>query len=204
MKILRILAGSGLLIAGLMGLGQLGDISLFSTFVGGLLGYWLIFGTDAFEGLFKRPHRGWLKWSVLMLVGNLVWSLGAGAIFQLLGLNLHANPVVDTFGAMLPFIHFMLMGEELLSLALLNGARKFIPTIYASLFSAVVFGLIHFSTYWNGQIGTTLLHILVIQGVARIFLNIAYLKANSIWGSWSTHLAFDLFTLGFAALLSTQ
>ncbi|WP_261805992.1 CPBP family glutamic-type intramembrane protease [Lapidilactobacillus luobeiensis] len=204
MKILRVLAGIGLFVAGLFGLGQLGIISFFSTFVSGLLGYWLIFGTAEFEGLFKKPQRGWLKWSLLMLLINALWSLGAGAILQLLGLTLHANPVVDTFGVMLPFIPFMLMGEELLSLALLNGARKFIPTLAASIFSAVIFGLIHFNTYWNGDLSTTLLHILLIQGVARIFLNIAYLKADSIWGSWSTHLAFDLFTLGFAALLSTQ
>ncbi|WP_375164123.1 CPBP family glutamic-type intramembrane protease [Lactococcus cremoris] len=38
----------------------------------------------------------------------------------------------------------------------------------------------------------TIIQILLVQGVARLIFNYAYLKTSSIWTSYAVHLVFDL------------
>lgn len=50
--------------------------------------------------------------------------------------------------------------------------------------------------YWDGSLFSTLLHVLLLQGVARIIFNFIYLKTgNSIWGSWVAHMLVDIIAL---------
>ncbi|HJE16132.1 MAG TPA: CPBP family intramembrane metalloprotease, partial [Enterococcus casseliflavus] len=52
----------------------------------------------------------------------------------------------------------------------------------------------------NGNVFHTLVHILFIQGVARLLFNQAAIKSNSILTSWGTHVLFDLFAILVAYL----
>ncbi|MBR3320349.1 MAG: CPBP family intramembrane metalloprotease, partial [Exiguobacterium sp.] len=90
--------------------------------------------------------------------------------------------------------------EELLGIGILEGAKsKGLSTLLSSLLSAVVFALLHVPAYWDGSLFSTLLHVLLLQGFARLLLNYVYLKTGrSIWGSWVTHLIIDLIALSVA------
>lgn len=108
------------------------------------------------------------------------------------GWHLRGNAVNDKPGlALLIILPIMIMGEELFSMYFLSVFSSKFKLWIASCLSAVVFGLIHFTTYYNGDIFKTLIHILLIQGSARLIFNRAAIKSNSIWTSWIIHLLFD-------------
>ncbi len=66
----------------------------------------------------------------------------------------------------------------------------------STLLSAVVFGLIHIPSYWDGSLVSTLLHVLLLQGVARLIFNYVYIKTGrSIFGSWISHMIVDFVVL---------
>lgn len=92
---------------------------------------------------------------------------------------------------------FMLMGEELLGIGILEAIRsKGFTLSISSLISALIFGLMHISAYWDGYFISTLLHVLLLQGIARLIFNYIYLKSGqSIWGSWLTHILVDFIAL---------
>ncbi|MEC6748978.1 CPBP family glutamic-type intramembrane protease [Marinilactibacillus sp. XAAS-LB27] len=99
---------------------------------------------------------------------------------------------------------FALMGEELLGIGVLEVARsKGWSFVNASLLSALIFGLLHVIAYWNGDIISTVLHVLLLQAVARLIFNFIYLKTGrSIIGSWTIHLLVD--GIGFYLYVLTQ
>lgn len=58
----------------------------------------------------------------------------------------------------------------------------------------------HTFSYWDGSIVSTIAHVLLLQGVARLIFNYVYLKTGrSIWGSWFTHVLVDLIALSFTS-----
>ncbi|MEN2259745.1 CPBP family glutamic-type intramembrane protease (plasmid) [Paraclostridium benzoelyticum] len=67
--------------------------------------------------------------------------------------------------------------------------------------SSICFGLLHYSTYFNGSLVNTLIHILLIQGLVRIFFNFAALKSNSIIVPWIIHVVFDFTTFGLGTVM---
>lgn len=118
-------------------------------------------------------------------------------------IHLQGNPVNDQPSLiLLVTLPIMLMGEELFSIYFLSIFSSKISLPLASISSAVIFGLIHFSTYYDGSIVKTLVHILFIQGIARILFNQAAIKSNSIWVSWTIHLLFDLTSIAVAFLFA--
>ncbi|OJG34124.1 hypothetical protein RV00_GL000936 [Enterococcus devriesei] len=111
-----------------------------------------------------------------------------------IGLSWTSNPAAGHLGSIILKIPFMLMGEELLGIGVLETARNKGLSLTASTFlSALIFGLIHSFVYWDGSLFSTLLHVLLLQGVARLIFNYVYLKTDrSIWGSWISHVLVDL------------
>lgn len=61
--------------------------------------------------------------------------------------------------------------------------------------TAFIFGMVHFQTYFGGDVLRTIVQILLVQGAARLIFNYAYLKTKSIWTSWIVHLIFDIVML---------
>lgn len=163
----------------------------------------LIFGKSAL-GWFKKPQGKYIKIGLACLVLNTVWGFVGGIVIQLIfGMaGHHANSAFGNY-SLLVFVPFMLMGEELFSISILETLRtkwKLSPLV-ASLITAAVFGLIHFSTYFGGDALRTVTQILLVQGAARLILNYAYLKTGSIWTPWAVHVVFDLVPLFLLPLI---
>ncbi|MFP7371325.1 CPBP family intramembrane glutamic endopeptidase [Lactococcus lactis] len=182
-----------------MHIGKLQEYTLlaFST-----VGATLIFG-KTWLLWFRFPQGKFIKIVFLALVLNILWSTMGGIIIQLIfGMSgHHANSAVGDFGLLL-FIPLMLVGEELFSITILETFRKWGWSFWlASLCSAIIFGIIHFQTYYGGNILRTVLQILLIQGGARLIFNYVYQKTRSVWASWTVHLLFDLIPLTLMPLI---
>ncbi|MFW3388269.1 UNVERIFIED_CONTAM: CPBP family intramembrane glutamic endopeptidase, partial [Kocuria sp. CPCC 205274] len=87
--------------------------------------------------------------------------------------------------------------EELFSISIFETFKQFTNygSFISSIITAIVFGLVHFPTYYGGNVLRTIVQILLIQGFARLFFNWVYAKTKSIWMSWAVHLTFDLIFL---------
>ena len=131
-----------------------------------------------------------------------VVSVLTAYLSKALGFEWAANPASGALASIIFKIPFMLMGEELISLWVLETAQsKGFSFMTSTLISALIFGLLHIFTYWDGSLVSSLVHVLFLQSVARLIFNYVYLKTGrSIWGSWLTHIIFDIivFAIGGA------
>lgn len=161
---------------------------------GGALAWLSAFNKDSLQA-FSFPRKPWL-----ILVGALFYlviSIAIGTIASYAGFDWAANPATGQLDQLIFMLPLMLLGEELLGVGILEGARSKGLSFWTSSFlSALVFGLIHMQTYWDGSFGSTLLHVLLLQGISRLIFNYIYWKTKrSIWGSWISHLLVDVISL---------
>lgn len=163
-------------------------------FIGGLIAWAVVFQGHAREA-FSMPKKLWVI--PIGIVVYLLFGLVVGNLAVKFGLNWSANPAAGHLGLLIFKIPFMLMGEELLGIGILEAARnKGASLTTSTLLSALIFGLMHVFVYWDGSWFSTLLHVLLLQGVARLIFNYVYLlMGKSIWGSWLTHVGVDLLAL---------
>lgn len=164
-------------------------------FAGGLVAWAIVFKKDSLFA-FTLPKHIWMI--LLGFLGYMALSISVGYLALSFGLPWAVNPVAGHLGNMILKIPFMLMGEELLGIGILETARNKGLSLTSSTFlSALIFGMMHIFVYWDGSLVSTLLHVLLLQGVARLIFNYVYLKTNrSIWGSWISHLLVDFVSLG--------
>lgn len=196
--------GTIILAAGLLGL-LYGPslLSIFSLTVTGLIGIGVVYGKKELRNIFSKPIapvKNILKYFFI----NLVVSFSVSIILQyILKWDLTSNPVNEAFSPLLFLIlPVMLLGEELFSIYFLSIFSSKFSLPVSSILSAIIFGLIHYSTYNNGNIFHTLVHILLIQGVARLVFNQAAIKSNSILTSWGVHVLFDFSAILISVFLS--
>ena len=163
-------------------------------FIAGILSWIIAFKQEA-KLPFKTPHRLWVI--PLGVVGYLILGITIGYIAKLMGFYWVYNPATGHLRQLALKLPFMLMGEELLGIGILEAIRsKGFTLSISSLISALIFGLMHISAYWDGYFISTLLHVLLLQGIARLIFNYIYLKSGqSIWGSWLTHILVDFIAL---------
>ncbi|OAN10511.1 CPBP family intramembrane glutamic endopeptidase [Exiguobacterium undae] len=198
MKTMRT-TNSGLLIGAillLIGFGALvqWESAWSALFVCGLIAWAVAFKKDSLQVL-SFPKKIWMI--PLSVILYFVVGLLIGVLSGMAGMEWAANPVSGHLGQIIFIMPFMLMGEELLGIGILEGARsKGLSMWTSTLLSAVVFGLMHIPSYWDGSFVSTLLHVLLLQGVARVIFNYLYIKTGrSIWGSWIAHVIVDLIAL---------
>lgn len=197
----RLMIGAILLIAGFMALTTLAGF-WFALFLAGMVAWAITFGKETRQ-VFTAPRKLWL-----IPTGVIVYfiiSILVGIVIRFTPFEWAASPFSGQLGQIIWMLPFMLMGEELVGIGVLEVARsKGLSIVSSSLLSALIFGLMHVSTYWDGSIVSTLLHVLLLQSVARLIFNYVYLKTGrSIWASWMTHLLVDLIALSFAAEFGT-
>lgn len=169
-------------------------IGLVSLSVSSLIGIAIVFGSKTIPSLFSKPIQP-VKNTLKYLVLSAVVSMSMGTILTVVfGFQLKANPINAPHVSPLLFVivPITVMGEELFSMYFLSLFSSKFSLPVANILSAIIFGLIHYSTYYNGNMFTTLLHIVLIQGTTRLLLNQAAIKSNSIWISWIVHAVFDL------------
>lgn len=189
----RLVVGAVLLVIGFFALTQI-EGAWPSLFIAGVAAWIVTFQKQTLE-ILTFPKKIWII--PLGAVLYFIISTGIGLVANQAGLEWAANPASGHLAQILFMLPFMLMGEELLGIGILEGARSKGLSIWSStLLSAVIFGLMHIFSYWDGSVVSTLLHVLLLQGLARLIFNYIYLKTGrSIWGSWIAHLIVDLIAL---------
>lgn len=166
----------------------------------GLLAFIVTFGKDSLAKLFSKPIKPGKTIAIFLPLSVIVSIISALVLNNIEGQTLKANPIIANINIIdsLSLIT-KLLGEELLGLFfLLAFASLLLPKIgkrnalfIGQIISAVVFGLLHFWTYNNGNVIQTLIHILGLIGVSRIVFNAAAIRSNSIIISWIIHVLFD-------------
>lgn len=189
---------TGIYILKIISVPMLSIISLFVTF-----------GKQGILDIFSKPIKPFKNiaiWYIISLVSSLI---SASILKLVLNLQLHDNPGATHLVQTLISLPFVLLFEEIISIFILLVIANFIfkksknlllSQTTGVIISSICFGLLHYSTYFNGSVVNTLIHILLIQGIARIFFNLAALKSNSIVVPWIVHVIFDYTTFGIGAL----
>lgn len=190
----KIFIGTFIVILGIVGLlwGP-SIVSILALSVTGFIAFRYVYGPGSIKSLFSKPTAP-IKNFLLYFFLNLILSFIVSVILEhVLKWDLKGNSATEAVQPLLFLIlPIMILGEELFSVFILSIFSSKFRLPIASLLSAIIFGLIHYSTYDNGNIIHTLGHILLIQGAARILFNQAAIKSNSILTSYAVHLIFDL------------
>lgn len=192
----KLFGGAVLMLVGFWGLVTF-SWAWWGLFLGSALAWMLAFGKNS-KVAFHAPRKLWVI--PVAVISYFIVSILIGLLSKKLGFNWVANPASGHLSTIIFMIPFMLMGEELLGIGVLEAAQsKGLSLTVSSLVSALIFGLIHIPSYWDGSWFSTMTHVLLLQGVARLILNSVYLKTGrSIWGSWLAHLLIDLIALSIA------
>lgn len=165
--------------------------------------------------LFKPVGARDVGWMIAFGIINVVVTMAAGLV-ALKTLGLTANPAVAAVGqlstteAMLFFLKTLpqLVGEEILTILPFLALMYFLVAylrvgrglsiVIAWLATAVLFGLMHLPTYnWN------LAQVLLIIGLARLILSLAYIKTKNLWVSAGAHI-FNDWTFFIVSLLGAH
>lgn len=175
-----------------------------------VISLFIAFGKKGVADIFskpKKPFKNTIMWYLISFIASIV---SGSLLTQVLKFTLKGNPgqehLIQTFIS-LPFV---LLFEEIISFFVLlvianlifkKTNKLFLAQTIGNILSCIYFGLLHYSTYFNGDMLHTLLHIILIQGVVRIFFNIAGLKSNSIIIPWIIHVLFDFTSFGLGTIL---
>lgn len=177
---------------------DVGNIAYSFMAITGFSAYFIVFGKEGIKSLFSRPTR-FKKYGLLFLLYAQIYGLASGLIIttlsQVMDVKLTANAAQNNpwwfFVLILPIA---LIGEEIFSITILDILRKKLgfSNILASIITAIIFGLIHYTTYVGSNPLFTVFQILFLQGGARLLLNHVYIKSKSIKTSWFVHYFYDL------------
>lgn len=165
--------------------------------------------------LFGRVGFREVKLMILFALLNIAVTFVVGSIVQFtVGAN--SNPAIAAASKLSPsglaiFLSktaVQLVGEEVLTiiplLALMHwlvarsGMNRSRALLISWLATAVIFGLLHLSTYhWD------FVQCVVIIGTARLVLSLAYIKTKNLWVSSGAHIINDWFLILINVLLSS-
>lgn len=170
----------------------------------------IAFGKSGLSDVFSKPIKPFKNiavWYVVSLIASLISGILLTVVFKL---NLHGNPGSEHIAQTLISLPFVLLFEEVISIFVLLVVSNFtykkannlkLANTIGIILSSIFFGLLHYSTYFSGNVMHTLIHILFVQGLARIFFNLAALKSNSIIVPWIVHVVFDFTTFGLGTVM---
>lgn len=176
-----------------------------------LISLLISFGKEGLSNIFSKPIKPFKNialWYAVSIFFSFASALILKSVFHF---NLQSNPGSKNLTQTLMSLPFVLLFEEIISIFILLVIANFIYKKTKNLFlsqtigvvlSCICFGLLHYSTYYNGNMSTTLIHIIFVQGLARVFFNLSALKSNSIIVPWIIHVLFDFTTFGIGYLIS--
>ncbi|MGL6298320.1 MAG: CPBP family glutamic-type intramembrane protease [Methanobacteriaceae archaeon] len=171
-------------------------IKLLVIFLVPLLGVGYIANWD-FTSICKKIHKKDIKLIILLIIGQLIFSIIFGLLLSKFGVMSNPNPIFNEFSNIFTWIMIpiQLFGEELLKIipflivlfifTKITNNRK-LGVIIGTLVALVIFGLLHMSAYGN------LVSILILQGLGSIFCLYGYLKTKNIFVSYAIHIIFDM------------
>ena len=205
-----LILGSGFYITTNESFSFLNFLAPYSLMITGLLAFMIAFGFSSLKDLFAKPRdpNGNIKNFIKYFILTTVLGFASAAILQyVLNLNLASNPEAGDLSSIILQVPFMLLGEELIRFYFLLVTANLIfqktgnqkqAELLGIIISSILFGLLHYTTYYNGNPIETLAHVLLIQGSARIAFNLSGLKANSILMPLIIHIIYDLIFLALS------
>ncbi|MBN8048909.1 CPBP family intramembrane metalloprotease [Paraclostridium bifermentans] len=170
----------------------------------------IAFGKSGLNDAFSKPIKPFKNiavWYIVSLIASFISGVLLTTVFKL---NLHNNPGSEHIVQTLISLPFVLLFEEVISIFVLLVISNFtykktdnlkLANAIGIILSSIFFGLLHYSTYFSGNVMHTLIHIIFVQGLARIFFNLAALKSNSIIVPWIVHVVFDFTTFGLGTVM---
>lgn len=148
----------------------------------------------------QKPVKNFIIWFVISFVIAFISGL---LLTKVLKIPLAANPGHKNVWKTIQILPLQLFFEEGISFFILIVCANLlfkvtknwkVATIIGSIISAIVFGLLHYSTYYYVSPFDTIMHILLVQGVARIGFNEGGLRSNSMWIPYLIHVTYDFVT----------
>lgn len=168
----------------------------------GTIAYIMVFGSQAYKKLYQKPvkfRKNFVTYFLLTLLFSLVLGTLISIITHTQKGNAAANNPLWFFFLIMPFA---LIGEELFSIYFYDLFKLKISPLAANILVSIIFGLIHYTTYFNGSIVLTVVQIILIQGSARFWFNKSYEQSQSILTSFAIHYVFDLATFMFTLFVA--
>lgn len=177
-------------------------VGYFALFFFGTIAYTMVFGAQAYKKLFQKPvnfRKNFIKYFLL----TILFSFVLGIVLTLITHTQKGNEAVNNslwfFFLIMPFA---LIGEELFSIYFYELFKLKAAPLAANILVSIIFGLIHYTTYFNGSVLLTVVQIILIQGSARFWLNKSYEQSQSILTSFAIHYFFDLATFMFTLFIT--
>lgn len=164
----------------------------------------LYFSKWDYSLIFRKPTRREIKLAVLLFIGYLIYALTIGGVLDMIGQG--STSTVESMGVdiyMMIGLIFSMMGEELMKfiplMFLMRAVYKFtenrkLAVIASSVIIMIYFGLLHY------DVGTTLLSVLLTQGLGTIFELYGYIKTKNLFVPYLCHLFTDAFIFIFVLL----
>lgn len=177
-------------------------VGLYSEFLGSLIFCFslliplLYYSNWDYSLLFRKPTRQEIKLAVLLFIGYIIYAVVVGEILYLLGLS--GTATSDSLGVTLEStvsLIFSMMGEELIKfIPLMFFLRLFykytndrkLSVVLSTAIILIYFGLLHYDPYTS-----TIISVLLTQGLGSMFELYGYIKTKNIFVPYITHLLTD-------------
>lgn len=177
-------------------------VGLYSEFLGSLIFCFslliplLYYSNWDYSLLFRKPTRQEIKLAVLLFIGYIIYAVVVGEILYLLGLS--GTATSDSLGVTLEStvsLIFSMMGEELIKfIPLMFFLRLFykytndrkLSVVLSTAIILIYFGLLHYDPYT-----TTIISVLLTQGLGSMFELYGYIKTKNLFVPYITHLLTD-------------
>ena len=148
--------------------------------------------------MFRLPERKDIKPLVVVVILEIVYSLGMLFLLSSTGLFVH-NPAQDAAVTVTNIISMIIkvFGEELFKIILIllvmtvlyRFLNRKISIVISSLAVAILFGFLHAGFYGG------ILNVILIQGISSLFDIYLYIKTKNVTVSYTCHMLFDLIVM---------
>lgn len=168
------------------------------------------FGMQGIKDLFSKPVKPFKNFFGWFIIAIIVSMISGFLLAMIVDTPLQHNPGEEHLVQTLISLPFVLLFEEVISFFFLlvianliyrNTKNLLLAQTVGVVVSAIIFGLLHYSTYYSGSMIDTLAHVIFVQGLIRIFFNLAGLKSNSIVIPLLIHIAFDVYSFALGSFV---
>ena len=161
----------------------------------------LYFSKWDYSLIFRKPTRNEILLGCIMFVGYMIYSLSLGTVLDTFGLSGVKLSTAASMGINVEStigLIFSMMGEELLKfiplMFLMRVVYKFsenlkLAVVISTTIVLLVFALLHYDPS-----NTTLISVLLLQGLGSLFEMYGYLKTKNLFVSYLSHLLTDAFS----------
>lgn len=161
----------------------------------------LYFSKWDYSLMFRKPTKNEIILGCLMFVGYMVYAIVVGMVLESFGLSGVEASSAEAMGVTVEStigLIFSMMGEELLKfiplMFLMRLVYKFSENLKLSSVISVTIVLISFGLLHYAPPTSTLVSVLLLQGLGSMFEMYGYLKTKNLFVPYISHLLTDAFS----------